>query len=161
MTSSTIEQTEVTVGMGQIVVVSAPTVARSVLGSCIGLVIYDERRKLAAFAHVVLPDSEGRTGPPGKFANTAIVWMITALAQRGADIRRLRAKMAGGANMFVATGPFQIGKNNADAVKRLLALEKVELIAEHVGGKQGRRVTFDPATSELTIECAGAETTRL
>jgi chemotaxis protein CheD len=148
----------VNVGMGRIEVVVSPTLVRSVLGSCVGVVLYDERLELAAFAHVVLPKSDARSGPPGKFADTAITWMVNALKGRGADVHRLRAKIVGGANMFLATGPFQIGKSNADAVKQHLADEHVVVAAEHLGGKLGRRVTFDPATSNLSIECVGAET---
>ena len=71
-------------GMGQIVVVTGQEFARAVLGSCVGVAIYDPSEKLGALAHIVLPSADGRPGLPGKFVDTAIPWMIEALQQRGA-----------------------------------------------------------------------------
>lgn len=148
---------ETNIGMGQIAVVGRDQTARSVLGSCIGVVLYDERRCLAAFAHVVLPSSGGRTGTPGKFADTAIPWMLEALRTAGADVKNVLAKITGGSNMFAADGPFQIGKQNADAVRAILKSAGIRLIAEHLGGTHGRRVTFHPDTAVLEIECVGLQ----
>ena len=50
------------VGMGQIAVISGSESARAVLGSCIGVMMYDERKRVGALAHVVLPASSGRSG---------------------------------------------------------------------------------------------------
>jgi len=144
------------VGMGQIALLPAPKLGRAVLGSCVGIALYDERKRLGALAHVVLPKASGREVPaPGKFADTAIEWMLDALARQGADRKRLLAKLAGGANMFAAAGPFQIGKQNADAVRGKLGENGIRLVAEHLGGTQGRRVTFDVAACSLMIEVVG------
>ena len=148
---------ETNVGMGQIAIVGRDQTARSVLGSCIGVVLYDERRAVAAFAHVVLPASRGRAGTPGKFADTAIPWMLDALQKAGADPKRVCAKIAGGSNMFAADGPFQVGKQNAEAIRGLLMSAGIRLVAEHLGGTHGRRVTFHPETAVLEIECVGLQ----
>ena len=42
------------------------------LGSCIGLVLIEDRGPVAAMAHVVLPESNGTVVVPGKFADTAV-----------------------------------------------------------------------------------------
>lgn len=148
---------EANVGMGQIAVVGREQVARSVLGSCIGVVLYDERKGLAAFAHVVLPSSGGRGGTPGKFADTAVPWMLDALQKAGAEPKRVLAKIAGGSNMFAADGPFQVGAQNAEAVRSQLKSAGIRLVAEHLGGTHGRRVTFHPDTAKLEIECVGQQ----
>lgn len=144
------------VGMGQIAVFGTPETARAVLGSCVGVTIYDEIAQIAAMAHVVLPRSEGR-GPasPGKYADSAIESMCDSLARRGANLRRVVAKIAGGANMFAGKGPFQIGQQNVEAVRAQLIQRSIRLAAEHLGGEQGRRVTFNPQTNKLAIEIVG------
>ncbi len=150
------------VGMGQIAVFTSPETARAVLGSCVGVAIYDETTHLAAMAHVVLPNSEGRNpGTPGKYADTAIESMRDSLLQRGANPRRLIAKIAGGANMFVGKGPFQIGSQNVDAVRAGLASRSIRLTGEHLGGTQGRRVTFDLKTCKMAVEVAGQPAAQL
>jgi chemotaxis protein CheD len=146
------------VNMGQIAFFSPPEIARSVLGSCIAVAIYDEHAPLAAMAHVVLPRSSGRdSSSPGKFADTAIAAMRNALIERGAIPRRLRAKIAGGASMFANKGPIQIGQQNIEAVRAGLELQSIRLAGEHLGGDKGRRVTFDAQTQKLLIEIAGSE----
>ncbi|MGC3969905.1 MAG: chemotaxis protein CheD [Pirellulales bacterium] len=147
--------TEAQVGMGQIALVSGEQVARSVLGSCIGVAVYDSRNGLVRSAHVVLPSCGGRAGTPGKFADTAVPWMLDALRKAGADVKRLTAKITGGANMFAADGPFQIGKQNADAVRAQLSQAGIRLVAENLGGAHGRKITFSPRSGALEIEAVG------
>lgn len=143
------------VGMGQIVTVAQPDTARAVLGSCIGLTLYHPRVRIGTMAHIVLPRSTGRTGPAGKFADTAIPHMIELLEDAGAKVFGMVAKMAGGANMFSATGPMQVGTENTAAVRELLRDVGISVSGEHLGGKKGRRVTFDPTSGELTVEIVG------
>ena len=143
------------VGMGQIAVIGGSESARAVLGSCIGVMMYDERKRVAALAHVVLPASSGRSGPPGKFVDTAIPWMVEALRTRGGDPRRMIVKLAGGANMVTASGPFQIGQQNIDAARQILAEQRLRIVSEHLCGTQGRRVTFDCESGKFLIEVAG------
>jgi chemotaxis protein CheD len=131
--------------------------ARAVLGSCIGLALYHGRRKVAILAHIVLPQSQDRPGPPGKFADTAIPYMIEQLMPLGAGRAGLVAKMAGGANMFGTTGPMQIGDENFEAVTKILQDLRIPIQGEHVGGTKGRRITIDSETGEFTIEIAGDE----
>jgi len=155
-TQATLSKTkEKLVGMGQIAVAGAPERLKAILGSCIGLVIYHPRLKTGVMAHIVLPDSAGRQGAAGKFGDTAVPEMLALLAQRGTPAHGLIAKFAGGANMFGSTGPLQIGDANNDAVMQALASAGVRIAGQDVGGNKGRRIVFDSATGELTIECAG------
>jgi chemotaxis protein CheD len=146
------------VGMGQIVTVAKPELAQAVLGSCIGLTLYHPRIRTGTLAHIVLPDSRGRSGPPGKFADTAIPHMVDLLLAEGANKHGITAKMVGGASMFAATGPMQVGSENAVAVKSLLSEMGIGLVGENIGGQKGRRVAFDPTDGSLTIEVVGEQT---
>jgi len=146
---------ETLVAMGKIATGQAPERMRSVLGSCIGLALYHPRLQVGAFAHIVLPDSAGRTGSPGKFADTAVPHMITLLERMGATVHGLTAKVAGGANMFNGSGPLQIGTANVEAVARALETAGIRIAAKDVGGTHGRRVTLDCDTGRLIVESAG------
>jgi chemotaxis protein CheD len=144
------------VGMGQVFVASAPQVIGAVLGSCIGVSLYHARRQIAAFAHVVLPNSSGKGGTPGKFADTAIPELLRLLALEGAETAGLVAKLAGGSNMFGSVAQqLQIGEQNAAACRQALQHHRIPLLAEHLGGKQGRRISFCCTTGEYTIEMVG------
>lgn len=146
---------ETMVGMGQIVVGRAPERLKAVLGSCIGLALYHQRLKAGAMAHIVLPDSAGRAGAPGKFADTAVPRMLELLQEVGVPMPGLTAKFAGGANMFGGPGPLQIGDGNVEAVTQALRSVDIRIAAQDVGGTRGRRLIFDCSNGEMTVEQAG------
>ncbi|MFI4874710.1 MAG: chemotaxis protein CheD, partial [Blastopirellula sp. JB062] len=130
----------------------------SILGSCVGVAIYDPTHRIAALAHVVLPTSSGRPGLPGRFADTAIPEMLKELRIAGANPQQLRAKIAGGACMF-ANSQINIGERNAEEVRRQLSAKRIPLIAEDVGGTKGRKVHFSPQSSQLEVITMGVNST--
>jgi chemotaxis protein CheD len=144
------------VGMGQVVVARKPAHLAAILGSCIGVAIHHSRNGVGVLGHVVLPRAEGRVGAPGKFADTAIPYMLEMLRRAGVGPGGLVARIAGGANMFGSAGPLQVGEANAEEVIRALALARIPLAGKHVGGQKGRRTVFDCGTGNLTIEIIGA-----
>ncbi len=146
---------DILVGMGQVVAGQAPQRMRAILGSCIGVALYHPGRKSGVMAHVVLPDSAGRDGAPGKFADTAVPQMLAALREQGLPAYGLTAKLAGGANMFNGSGPLQIGDANAQAVVVALKKAGIPVAGEDVGGTRGRRVEFDCSSGAMTIQSAG------
>lgn len=146
---------------GKIGVDRAPARFRSILGSCIGLALYDPAAKAGAFAHIVLPQACRRPGPPGKFADTAVVEMLRLIKQHGAIPRRIVAKMAGGANMFGRGGPIQIGEDNVAAIKLALKTAGIRLVSQETGGQKGRRVMFDCQDGEFVVEIAGRTPKRI
>jgi chemotaxis protein CheD len=146
---------EILVGMGQIAAAQAPQRMRAILGSCIGLALYHPGRRTAVMAHVVLPESAGRDGAPGKFADTAVPQMLTLLREQGIPACGLTAKFAGGANMFNGSGPLQIGGANAEAVTAALRRAGIRVVGQDIGGTRGRRVDFDCASGDMIVQCAG------
>lgn len=145
----------VSVGMGQTAIGDRDTRFTSVLGSCVAVILWHPRLSLGAMAHVVLPQSHGQNGQPGKFADTAIPYLLEELSRRGCPRPGLVAKIAGGANMFRTGGPLQIGDDNVEIVRTLLRQASIPVAAEDVGGTFGRKITFSCATGELLVEVAG------
>lgn len=149
------------VGMGQVRFMEESGELVAILGSCIGVAMYCPRLKLAGLAHVVLPESDGREAPPGRYADTAVPYMVRQFKNRGAMLQSLTVKLAGGAAMFGRTGPMQIGINNAIAVKNALAQGGLEVAAEHLAGGKGRRMSIDVATGDVFVEIVGQGVTLL
>jgi chemotaxis protein CheD len=147
----------ITVMMGQWAVASAPTLLRTLLGSCAGVVLHDRAGRLGGIAHIVLPDSRGDTAVPGKYADTAIPGLVADLERLAARrVRgRLTAKLLGGANMFQSNGPLEIGRMNREAVERILAECGIPILATDMGGETGRRLTFDPQTGIVAVKIPG------
>jgi len=141
--------------MGQIVAGKTSQRMRALLGSCSGVALYHPGRKTGILAHVVLPESAGRDGSPGKFADTAVPQMLAILREQGMPAYGLTAKLAGGANMFNGSGPLKIGDANAVAVAAALKKAGVPVAGQDVGGTHGRRIEFDCVSGEMTIQSAG------
>lgn len=148
----------VKVGIADMNIVKSPdSIRTSGLGSCVGVVLYDESMKIAGLIHVMLPDSSlsrTETVNVAKFADTGIPAMIDQLKLEGVQPFRLKAKIAGGAEMFQFTSnkdTMRIGPRNVAAVKEYLLKSKVPLISEDTGGNSGRTIEFDPSTSLLNI----------
>lgn len=146
------------VGIAELNIVKAPGLIRtSGLGSCVGVVIYDQGKEIAGLAHVMLPDSSlAKAGMLNiaKYADTAVKDLAEKLIQNGARSYSLKAKIAGGAQMFQfssANDMMRIGPRNVEAVKAELAALRITIVAEDVGGSSGRTIEFNPQTSILQI----------
>lgn len=146
------------VGIADLNIVKAPNSIRtSGLGSCVGAVIYDPALQLAGMVHVMLPNSELAKGSEklnrAKFADTGIQQLFELLVKNGAQPSRMKAKIAGGAQMFQFSSSehLRIGPRNTEAVKEQLKKLSIAVIAEDTGGNSGRTIQFDPATCMLSI----------
>jgi chemotaxis protein CheD len=134
------------------------TLLRTFVGSCIAICLYDSSVKIAAMAHIMLPKNNTSNldpKPEAKFADVAIKIILEKLQVSGAKLNRLKAKMAGGANIFqneVKTNVFNIGARNVDAVKSLLDEQKIPIVAQDIGSTSGRWVVFDMNTLEMKIK---------
>lgn len=131
----------VKVGIADMNIAKAPDKIRtSGLGSCVGVVLYDERSTTVGMIHVMLPDSSlGRAEAINiaKFADTGIPAMVEQLKIEGIQPYKLKAKIAGGAQMFqfsTTSETMRIGPRNVEAVKEYLKKFSIPIIAEDTGG---------------------------
>jgi chemotaxis protein CheD len=151
----------VSVAIGQWAVAMAPAKIRTLLGSCVGVILHDRVARLGALAHIVLPDSRGATDHPGKFADTAIPAMICEI-ERKFQLKsngRLVAKLVGGASMFTTSGSansaLNIGLMNQEAVERILGDLRIPIMARDLGGASGRHLTLDITSGIVAVRIPG------
>lgn len=156
--------TVVKVGISDLKVIKSPsTIRTSGLGSCVGVVLYDQSVQVAGLAHVMLPDSSlSKVGGMNiaKYADTAVKELIDQLIKSGARLGCIKAKLAGGAQMFQFTTSndvMRIGPRNVEAVKKELQEHRIPILAEDVGGNSGRTIEFDPKTCMLEIRTVNKE----
>ena len=116
----------VKVGIADVQLVKSPDRIRtSGLGSCVGLVLFDQDKRLAGLVHVMLPDSslsKGAVENLAKYADTGVKHTIDLLLKAGARKHALKAKLAGGAEMFKFKSTndlMRIGPRNVSAVKNI------------------------------------------
>lgn len=149
----------VNVGVAQLKLGNNPQVLRTILGSCVGICIYDRNKKIGGLAHILLPESTDKNTPE-KFANTAIPLLVDMLIKQGCNRDFMSAKIAGGAAMFKFTPGNvlgQIGDRNVEATKAALAAKKIPLLCEDVGGNLGRVIDFFLADGHLKVKAGHSE----
>lgn len=128
------------------------------LGSCVGVTLYDDFEKVGGMAHIMLPFSTSDSvSNPAKFADTGVPYLLDLVLALGASRSRLKAKIAGGAQMFAnANGleAIRVGPRNIEAVQEMLAQLRIPIIASAVGGNYGRTIELDCQTGQLSIRTA-------
>jgi len=151
-------ESSVIVGIADLKLAKSPqTIRTSGLGSCVGVIVYDLSKEIAGLTHIMLPDSnlsKQEKINPYKYADTAIHCLLTKLNAKGANKFQLKAKIAGGAQMFpnqLTSEVMRIGPRNVEAVSAELKKHNIPIVASDVGGNSGRTIIFDTKTGNLTI----------
>ncbi len=129
------------------------------LGSCVAIVLYDERSKIGGLAHVLLPAAPGAQDVryPGKFPTTAVPLLLGEMRARGASCAAgaITARLVGGASLFsgllTPEGAGNIGERNVQASRDALKALRVRVVGEMVGGAFGRSVYFDVGTGRVNV----------
>ena len=114
----------------------------TILGSCVATCLWDPIAKVGGMNHFLLPNSTGGEGAISSFGANSMELLINALIKSGADRRRLRAKVFGGAEMY--KGLTSAGSQNAAFVLDYLKCEDIPCDGQSLGGSQARRVEFMP-----------------
>lgn len=136
------------------------------LGSCVAILLHDADAGVGGLAHILLPSrSLSRAGDnPGRFPQSAVPALVSDMLALGAERRRLVARLVGGASMFanlVPAGSIQMGDRNVIAVREVLSQLAIPIVAEAVGGTEGRSVWFHPGEGRVTLRVVGQRETRL
>ena len=147
--------------MAELAVADQGDVLRALLGSCLGLALYDERTKTGGLAHIVLPRSGGETKLPAKFVDTAIPALIAEMERLSRRRLKLWAKIAGGASMFSNRCAETIGAQNIAATEKMLSELNIPIRARHLGGEKGRRMRLETDSGKVWVETVGGETVQL
>ena len=132
------------------------------LGSCIGVTLYDPVAKCGGMLHYQLPtstlDANRAKENPCMFADTGMAYLIRQLESIGGQKRRLKVKLAGGAEILNDAGLFSIGKRNHTAIRKILWQHGLMIEGEDVGGKEPRTLYLHIADGTAEIKTKGQTT---
>lgn len=125
------------------------------LGSCIGVSVHDPVAQVGGLLHFLLPNSSlDRTkaeANPYLFADSGIPLLFHRAYAQGARKERLITRVAGGSQMTITGGIWNVGEKNAQAARHILARAGVPIQSEAVGGKSARTVRLSVKTGEMSI----------
>ena len=150
--------TDKVIFMSEFDTVSCPDTMRTVLGSCIGIVLIDKKIKKYGMAHIMLPTAPKNSEKIiiGKYADTAIPELFKAMQS---PTKNLVAVIAGGANMFKSTikNTNTIGAQNIKAVETCLANLSIPIIKKDTGGNKGRQLNIITKENKVVVNAIGAD----
>jgi chemotaxis protein CheD len=147
----------INIGLGERVVSKNPldVLVAYGLGSCLGICMFDPVRRVSGLLHAVLPQRTNGSDPyNAKYVDSGIEGLLDEMVKAGADKRRIVVRMAGGANMLVASGlsnTFDIGTRNINSARGTFQRLGMPLKAEDVGGNLGRTVRVYVADGRMTV----------
>lgn len=148
----------IVIGIGELAVTASPeaTIVTHALGSCVAVCLWDPDVRVGGMLHFLLPEAklnpERAQKQPGAFADTGIPLLFQTAYKHGADKKRCRVKLLGGAAIANAgSGGLDVGKRNAMAAKRLLWQNGVMVHGEALGGSESRTVTMAVADGRLQV----------
>lgn len=149
------------VGMADLKVAKFPDALTTLgLGSCVGITLYDQLHKIVGLAHIMLPDSTivQNNANIAKFADTALEKLIKDMTLKGARKESLKAKIAGGAQMFAFSSTnesMRIGDRNVEATIKLLRQYRIPLLANDTGENYGRTIEIHSLDGKLVVKTIG------
>ncbi|MDQ1337310.1 MAG: chemotaxis protein CheD [Campylobacterota bacterium] len=140
--------------VGQIQVDNGSIHISTVLGSCVAVCLYDKKLGIGGMNHYLLPFWNGNGLQSLKFGNISIQKLIEAMIEKGAEINSIEAKIFGGAsiNFLACNQNMLVGEKNILVAKEILNDYKIKIVAEDVGGNNGRKIQFNLDNGKVLLK---------
>lgn len=137
------------------------TLVTYALGSCVGVGMFDPCCSVGGLLHLLLPesslDADKAAKNPNMFADTGVARMVSRCVEMGAEKKRMRVWIVGGAAVMDERGVFNIGKRNQLAARKALWKAGLMTLSEDLGGQTSRTVRLELATGTFWVRTGGAD----
>ena len=140
----------------QILVVREPAEIVTILGSCVGVALFDDHFGVCGLNHFVLPLWDGSGLATPKYGNVSMERMLEKMHREGATLRHIKAQVFGGASMNISDR-FAIGERNVNIALDMLEEYRIPVVARDTGGHRGRKLIFNTETTEVKVFYSGEE----
>lgn len=149
-------ENEIDVRIGEMEVAKSPKILKTILGSCVALILYDKVKRVGGMAHIFLPNKKesNKHEPDSKFANTAVPALLEEVIRLGAKKQNIMAFMVGGGNIFKPirkNNQPTVAEMNVKSTKQSVENANLPLIGFDVGRDQGCKVSFDLSTGDMIV----------
>jgi chemotaxis protein CheD len=143
---------------GDVAMGSAGDQLKTLLGSCVSVILTDPRRTIGVMSHIV---HAGHPNAANKhntaFASVAMAEMGRLLHSVGFAPRSCEAYVVGGGNMFPGlVTHHHVGLNNIDWVMGYLEHHKIRVLKEDLGGDGYRKLVWTVGPGEPQVETTSA-----
>jgi len=136
-----------------------PKLIKTVLGSCISVIIYNRASKYSAFTHSVMPEKNCRENSciccEPKFVDCSIRMVLTKFDELRIKRNELECKLFGGSeinNIKTNQSLVSIGTQNLKTAKKILLENNIPIISSDIGGLNGRKIIYNTITFEVFVK---------
>lgn len=121
---------------------------RTLLGSCVAVVMWHPHLLLGGMCHYMLPKQSGKecVEPDGRYADESVELMLREIKTAGTKPHEYQVKLFGGGLMFSAHQAGreeQVGAQNVVMARNLMKQHGFNSCAEHLGGIGHRNIFFE------------------
>jgi len=128
--------------IGDVWVSERPSVVKTVLGSCISVCLRDPTTQIGGMNHFMLPDSADDDAS-ARYGVNAMELLINRCMKKGADRKRLEAKVFGGGHVLkTRVHHASVPQRNIQFALSFLEDESIPILKQDVGGLAARSVLF-------------------
>lgn len=142
---------------GQVFVSAEKKTIVLILGSCVGVCIWDAVKAIGGATHYLLPSWDGNGVASPRYGNVAISILVQKLIEAGASRGQLQAKVFGGGCLFDSMRESNthkeqhLGSRNVDVAIEVLAKAQIPVVSTVVGVDRGQRIVFRTDTGDAEI----------
>ncbi len=133
------------------------------LGSCVSACAWDIEMKVGGMNHFLLPFNnqfesqhwhpQALLSDSSRYGCYAMEVLINRLLSMGAERERLKFKLFGGAHLMGYQS--LVGEKNVEFVLEYAKREKLNVVAQDLGGAHPRKLLFDPQTGQAWVKRIG------
>ena len=146
---------------GQFHFAGSDTRVRTLLGSCVSIVMWHEQLRIGGMCHYLLPSRAGaRDDQPldGRYGDEAMEMFMDAIRTACTRPQEYQVKIFGGGNMFPhykrRQGDMNVPIKNALAANELVERYQLNVIGENLGGIGHRHLIFDIGSGSVWMHRA-------
>jgi chemotaxis protein CheD len=153
----------VSLGLGAVIIVDTPSIVRTILGSCVAVILHVPRLRVSAICHAQMPEREAGLccsdtcpQPCGgkqsdstdiRYVTCSIRYMLNDLHRRHVIKAEIICTLVGGANVIKNIDPrWSVGERNVEMAASVLKNEGIRVSYSDTGGTLGRVIEH---TSDL------------
>lgn len=140
---------------GLLVSADQGTILKTILGSCVAIVVYDEVRRIGGLIHCLLPyqrsNEKHAVREPARYVDVGISNLLDEMHRQRCLDRNFTLRVVGGANMMPRCCLPDIGAQNTEAARKMLAEQGLSVNGEVVGGTQYRHVELSIDSGQCLV----------
>ena len=143
---------------GQVFVSTEGKSVVTILGSCVGVCIWDPMNSIGGATHFLLPNWDGIGASSPRYGNVAISVLVQKLLEAGANRGQLQAKVFGGGCLFSSkrepgsNREPHLGSRNVEIALEMLAKARIPVVSTVVGMDRGQRIVFRTDTGDAEVK---------